>query len=249
MSGNLKPRFPDLYALRREPATEPLLYAIAQKSGEGKNQEDSAAHFCDECFAIADGVGGKMHSQVASSFACETAVWAYKHIRQRRYYWLDKRLLLKRIFRTTNMAVWQKQKEAPYEDGLLTTLCVLIVSAKTIWLGNAGDAQVWIVRDGRITKLTNDKDAFARAPQNILGKKRLGLVPHYVSRPFSRGDVLCLATDGVSDYLTVSDIQTAVAATGTNTETMQNAADALIRAATVNGSIDDKTVIVVKRNK
>jgi len=240
-------RFPNIYALKREPDAETVLYATAQEAGRGKTQEDCFLQFSDECFVVADGISNAENSAVAARFACETAVWAYKHIRQHRYYWLDKKLFMKRIFRTTNMAIWQKQKEHEYTGGLMTTLSVLIVGTKTLWLGNAGDTQAWIVQEGSLEKLTQDKDVFESVPKKILGKKRLGLYPDYVSSPFGAGDVLCMATDGVADYLTVSDIRTAAAAAGNTKDTLVYAANALVQAAAANGSTADKTAVVIKR--
>lgn len=240
-------RFPDPYSFQNETDEESVVYAYAQAAGKDKNQEDSIRFFSDECIALSDGVTGVPHSNIASTFACETAVWAYKHLRTHRTYRMDRKLFMKRIFRTSNMAIWQKQKEEAYAAGLTTTLCVLMIGAKTLWLGNAGDAQAWLIRDGSLNKLTRDKQVFSNIPHKALGRKRLGLVPEFLATPFSGGDVVLLATDGAADYLTVPDILTAAAGADRSADDMKHAAESLLASAETSGSDGDRTVVMVKR--
>ncbi len=240
-------RFPDPYALRNESPKETVLFAASQLTGQQELQEDYFLNFNDECFVLADGVSSLPHGETAAKFACETAVWAYKHIRQHRYYWLDKKLFMKRIFRSTNLAIWQKHREEGFTDGLATTLLVLMVGPKHYWLGSAGDSSAWLSRGGDIRKLTRDKPAFQAIPGQALGIRRLGLVPEFVTGTFSHGDVLLLATDGAGDYITGSDIQASVSRTGSTTDGVTDAVVSLLTAAHTNGSEENMTAVIVKR--
>src|SRR5574341_1651112 len=94
--------FPDPVGLKYEKPREIIVFGASQLVGGRKRQEDSFANFNDECFALADGVGTLPNADVASQLAADTAVWAYKHVRQRHYYWASKRDFLKRIVRTTD---------------------------------------------------------------------------------------------------------------------------------------------------
>ena len=241
-------RFPDPYALRRETPKETVLFAASQLTGKQGSQEDFFLNFNDECFVIADGVSDIPNGEVAAKLACETAIWAYKHIRQHRYYWLDKRLFMKRIYRTTNMTIWQKRREIGFEEGLATTLLVLMVGPQNIWIGNAGNSSAWLFHGGEIKRMTREPAMeFEKIPSHILGIKRLGLVPEFSTSPFEAGDVLLLVTDGVGDYLTSNDMLMSVASCGDKTEDIAGAVQMLLTAASENGSEDNMTVLMVKR--
>lgn len=240
-------RFPDPYALRREVPRESVIFAASQLTGVQDTQEDYFLNFNDECFVIADGVGSLPNGDTAARLACETAVWAYKHIRQHRYYWLDKKLFMKRIFRSTNLAVWQKRREKGFEKGLATTLLVLMVGPKHLWLGSAGDSSAWLSHDGMIRKLTREKQDFENIPFHALGTQRLGLIPEFFTCPLDAGDVVLLATDGVADYLTVSDLQTTMAYMGATADEATNAVVSVLNAAQTNGSENNMTALMVKR--
>jgi protein phosphatase len=224
-----------------------LLFAEAQEQGDRPSQQDAFLHFSDECFALADGVGGMPHGDVAASLAVETAVWGYKHIRQRRYYWEDKKLFMKRIFRTANMTVWQKHRESGFEDGLATTLAVAMIGPQSYWVGTAGDSAVFFFHDGVVTRLTReDRDAFGSLTK-ALGMKRLGLVPVYATGKFLPEDVLVLATDGVADYVSAEDMAAIVGAADSSAESLAVCGRAFLSHASAAGSTDNRTVLILKR--
>src|SRR3990167_8511195 len=108
----------DSLFLHQRPLPPSIIFAASQLQGMRETQEDYFVNYNDECFVICDGVGGLPHGEVASKLACDTAVWAYKLVRQRRTYWKDRKLFLKRIFRTTNITLWQKQREEEFEGGM-----------------------------------------------------------------------------------------------------------------------------------
>jgi protein phosphatase len=240
-------RFPDPYALKNDTPKETVLFALHQELGTRDTQQDYFSRFIDECFVLADGVGSLPNGDVAAKLACDTAIWAYKHIRQHRYYWSDKKLFMKRIYRSTNLAVWQKHREEGFEGGLATTLLVLMVGPKHVWLGNAGDSSAWVLHEGEITKLTKENHDFEQIPANALGIVRLGLVPEFVTMPFEEEDVLLLTTAGAGDYLTSQDIQTCMTSCGDGAESMKGAVTALLAAARTNGSEDNMSAVLVKR--
>lgn len=240
-------RFVDPYALRLKTPKETLIFAVRQNIGKKAVQEDYFLNFNDECFVLAEGVGSIPHGDVASKLAAETALWGYKHIRQHRYYWLDKKLFMKRIFRSTNMTVWQKRREKGFEDGLATTLFVCMIGDKTYWLGYAGESSAWLIREGVQSKLTRDVSPYDGKQKGILGLKRLGLASEYASGQFKIGDVLILASAGCGSYVTPSDLQAAGASSGDTVETLMSASQSLIDAAMRNGSEENMTAAIIKR--
>ncbi|MBU1327141.1 protein phosphatase 2C domain-containing protein [Patescibacteria group bacterium] len=232
---------------KRSQPKETVIFAAGQLQGQRDLQEDRFLNFSDECFVIADGVGGMPHGEVAATIACETAIWGYKHIRQRRCYWLNKKQFMHRIFRSTNLAVWQKHRETGFGDGLASTLLVLIVGAETLWIGSAGDSNAFFFRNGMVQKLTHeDVDAVGNLTK-ALGLKRLGLMPQFIREDFFVHDVILLATDGVSDYVTTNDLMMIMSSAGSTAETVKSAVDSLIQIAEENGSKDNMTACLIKR--
>ncbi len=240
-------RLPNPYALRREQPQEALVFAASQRLGGAPVQEDYFMNFNDECFVLADGNKDMPHGDTAARLACETAIWGYKHIRQHRYYWLDKKLFMKRIFRSTNLSIWQKQREHGFTEGLSTTLTVLMIGSKTYWLGYKGETCAWMLSGSAVTKLTRDSAPYDTSKRRMLGIQRLGIVPEYVTGPMKAGDVLMLTSAGCGNYLTPSDIQTGMGLAGNLAEDAARAVDAILSSAATNGSQENMTAVVIKR--
>jgi len=239
-------RFADPYALKIKPPHETIIFAAGQLLGDQLIQEDYFLNFNDECFVLADGVGSMPHGEVAAKFASETALWAYKHIRQHRYYWQDKKLFMKRIFRSTNLALWQKQREAGFEEGFATSLTVLLVGAKQYWLGSAGPSNAWFIHKSSMKKLTVETSIYDTY-KDVLGMRRLGLIPMYKTDALSPSDVLIMTSTGCGNYVTPMDLQACAAMVGQSAQSASAAVTALLTASKINGSKENMTAIVVKR--
>lgn len=230
-----------------QPASDTILFAASQLLGERDTQEDYFVNFNDECFVIADGVGGMGHDEVASKLAAETAAWAYKHVRMRPTYWKERKLLLKRIFRTSNIAVWQKQREDGFTDGMATTLLVLIATHQRMYIGNVGDSSAYRYRDGAVEKLTTeDEDADGRLTK-VIGAHRYSLTPSMMIDDFFPNDTIALVTDGVGDFIDQTTLQSVLSRSGSTTDSLTNAVVELLRAAQLNGSRDNMTACIVKK--
>ncbi len=240
-------KFADPYILRFKEPKSKILFASSQLQGSRDRQEDYFINFNDECFAIADGVGGIPHAQEASKFACETAMWGYKHIRLRPGYWKDKRLFIRRIFRSTNISLWQKQREMAYKDGMATTLIVAIVGIRTLWLGSVGDSRAYLYHDHRLTQLTEDDVDGQGQLTKAVGVVRYGLFPQYVTKELLVGDSLILATDGVTRFMSDTDILNIVEDVGVTAQSLSDAVVELLGKATGKGSTDNMTAVIIKR--
>mgnify|MGYP001614428842 CR=1 FL=1 len=168
-------------------------------------------------------------------------------MRQRPYYWADKRLLLKRIFRSSNLAVWQKRRESGFEEGLATTLSVVITGPNKIWVGSVGDSSILLYRDSLIDVLTPpDLDEKGKLT-NALGFRRLGLVAHIAVEEFLAGDIIVMTTAGVTNYVGEDQIRVVCEMAGDTTESLTNAVVHLLRSAQENGCEDTMTACIVKR--
>jgi serine/threonine protein phosphatase PrpC len=240
-------RLPNTFTIKARLKKDVLVYAWGQKKGTRKSQEDYVANLGDECFIVTDGVGGMPHGKTAAIFTAETALWGYKHIRLRRFYWADKRLLVKRIFRSSNIALWQKRGEHGFEKGLATTLSIVIVGGQKIWVGSVGDTRIILYRDGLIDFLTPaDIDESGRLA-DALGLKRFGLVPHVAVERFLLNDTICIASDGLMNYLNEDELRTAFEMVGNTKESMTSAITKLLAIACDHGGTDNMTACMIKR--
>jgi len=227
--------------------TKGMIFAWGQRTGGRTKQEDVFRNFSDECFAVADGVGGWPHGEVAARLASETALWGYREIRKRRCYWLDKKLLLRRIFRSTNLTLWQKRREKGFEEGLITTLVVAILSERTFWVGSVGDSLAYLYRETLIDQLTKPEVDESGHLTNAIGLVRYGLTVQIVSERFLPGDILLIATDGVTNYLEEEQLRSTLDNCGYAKSDLQEAVKQLLDQAEANGSADNLTVCLIKR--
>ncbi len=236
----------DSLFLHQRPLPPSIIFAAAQLQGTRETQEDYFVNYNDECFVVCDGVGGLPHGEVASKLACDTAVWAYKLVRQRRTYWKDRKLFLKRIFRTTNITLWQKQREEGFEGGMATTMLVCIVLDRRFYIGNVGDSSAFLVRNGSTTKLTmEDSDSSGNLTKSV-GMDRYGLAPSIVTGDFRSGDCLMFMTDGVSRA--IDSVKYVELLTGVEKSAIQlsDVAVAMLHSAQEQGATDNMTVCLVK---
>lgn len=204
-------------------------------------------HFNDECFLITDGVESLPHAKEAQALTAETALWAYKVVRQRPFYWKEKLPFLKRIFRSTNLRLWQKRRDPGYAEGLASALIVLITINDYFWIGSAGNCNSFLYREGLIDILTKRDVNDERMLTKAVGFARRQLIPSMHSEKLLENDVILLTTDSVADYVSEDDLRMALEETGVTAETLQAAADRLITIAKTNGSTEDASVCVVKR--
>ncbi len=226
---------------------ESVVFAGGQRAGERPRQEDYFANFKDECFALADGVGSVPHSDLAAQLAVETALWGYKHIRQRPFYWRDKKLFMQRIFRSANLTLWQKHREAEFSEGLLTTLLVVMIGARNFWLGSVGDTSAFLYRESLIAKLTTEDVNLSGLLTKVLGWQRFGLRPQFLAEPFLAGDILLLATDGVAQFLAEEELREVLENAGNTANELGGAVGKILTLAQENGSRDNLTAVLIKK--
>lgn len=220
----------------REKPRDVILFA-----GEGFTR------FNDECFIITDGVPSLPHEKEAEKLTSDTAIWAYKVVRQRPFYWKEKLPFLKRIFRTTNLTLWQKRRDRGYAEGLASALMVLIVIGDYFWLGSAGNCNSLLFRDGLIDVLTkrdvDDEGMITKAA----GFARKQLIPAMHSEKLLEHDIILLASDSLTDYVSEDEIRNVLEDAGTTNQSLSKATDTLVKTARANGSHDTISLCMVKR--
>lgn len=204
-------------------------------------------HFNDECFVITDGDTTRPNATAAAKLAGETALWAYRQVRLRKGYWLDKQLLVRRIFRSTNLTIWQKKREPGFEEGLATSLLVAIVGHMGLWIGSVGDASAWIFHEGQVSRLTREDCDNQGTLTRALGYQRLGLLPHISRQNFVSGDLLLLATHSITSVLSATELTKLIEHTGNTQGELHNVAEDMVQKARKAGGQDGLAVCLIKR--
>lgn len=237
----------DFFFLHHQKPEVRITFAASQLQGERTAQEDYFVNWNDECFVLCDGVAGKPHAAAAAKLAGDTASWAYQFVRQRHAYWKDKKLLLSRIFRTTNITLWQKQREEGFEGGMATTMLVVILIDQRYYIGSAGDSSAYLIHDGSMKKLTTDDvDAEGRLTK-VIGASRYGLTPFVTTGDLFEGDSLVLMTDGVSRFKDDGKCIELLNQAGQRATDLSEAAAAILERAREKGATDNMTVCFIKR--
>jgi serine/threonine protein phosphatase PrpC/predicted Ser/Thr protein kinase len=101
---------------------------------------------------MADGVGGHGDGEIASKLAMDTAISVFRRINPVN----SPKQILKQIFDSANLEVYEAGMAAPRGGRMATTLSVCILRDKELFIGHVGDTRVYLVRRENIRRLTDD---------------------------------------------------------------------------------------------
>jgi serine/threonine protein phosphatase PrpC len=212
------------------------------------------AYLVDEpLFVVADGMGGHVAGDVASSTAIEA-------IEQRRAEAdASDPQTLARLVHAANAAVWSRAGDDPSLRGMGTTLTLAYVDGPRAHIAHVGDSRAYRLRNGRLEQLTDDHTLVARMvkegklaaedaerhPHRSIITRSLGVGEDVsvdlVAIDLDDGDRLVLCSDGLPSMVDSSDIE---AVLGEQADP-QRAAEALVELANAAGGEDNVTVLVV----
>jgi protein phosphatase len=229
--------------------------AIGAKSDVGMvreaNEDSYLVH--EPLFVVADGMGGHVAGDIASSTAVE-------EIRQQSdTASSDDMETLAALVRNANSKIWEKAKADPSLHGMGTTCTLLLLDKKKAHIAHVGDSRAYIWRGGKLTQLTEDHSLVGRMvkegrlkpeeaehhPQRSIVTRALGVDADVevdlLSVDLNEGDRLMLCSDGLSSMTDSSSMQEVL---GSEPDP-QRAADRLIQLANDAGGEDNITVVVV----
>jgi PPM family protein phosphatase len=214
------------------------------------------------CFIVADGMGGHLYGEIASSTAVRVMGQFFTRnillpsmngkSSQAKLTWDE---LLNQGIQEANLAV---NKEAP---GGGTTLTVMVVSNDRISIGHVGDSRAYYISpQGEISALTRDhsfvqqlvemgklspEEAEIHPQRNVLylavGQFE-ALEPEITSRPLPRNGHLLVCSDGLWGVISEKTIVDIV----NNNTSLDAACQELIEAANNAGGPDNITAILVR---
>jgi protein phosphatase len=250
------PSIPPAPALRFE-------FVCASDTGRARsNNEDSVVVDEEVALAVlADGMGGYNAGEVASGMVtsfikAELGRWLAEASNQATD--SDVRRAMDICVDNANRAIFNAANSNPQYAGMGTTLVVAVLRDTRLLLGHIGDSRCYRWRAGELVQITRDHsllqeqiDAGLITPEQAAVSNHKNLVTRAVGvedtvllethlHEMQPGDWLLMCSDGLSDM--VDDGQIAAVLTGS--ESLQDAAQALVQVANEAGGRDNISVIL-----
>lgn len=231
-----------------------------------KNNED--AYICDpelQLFIIADGMGGYAAGDVASQTAIdiigqEIAAQTEEllQLRAQGEIWEVQARLETAVQRACAELHTKAQETAEYK-GMGTTLSMIWMSANRAAIAHVGDSRIYLLRDGRVHRMTEDHSLVQElVRQGRLEKENIANFPYRnaITRALGpqfgvevdtldfdllSGDLFLLCSDGLYRYLQKGELSQFM-----TSGSEQEIADLLVDLANERGGGDNITAIVLK---
>jgi serine/threonine protein phosphatase PrpC len=203
--------------------------------------------------AVADGMGGGPAGELASQIATRTLEGGFE---PELFY--NPVTRLRSLFEEANREMRRLAESEPAHEGMGSTLVAVLIADGQLWVANVGDSRAYLIREERITQLTQDhswvaeqvragqigRDEAARSPRKNIITRSLGTAPDVEVDTFGfgelqLGDTILLCSDGlhsVVDNRTITECCVAYRP--------QEAADRLVELANRQGGPDNIAVVV-----
>ncbi|MBI5596186.1 MAG: Stp1/IreP family PP2C-type Ser/Thr phosphatase [Elusimicrobia bacterium] len=246
---------------------------IAGKTDPGKvreRNEDSISLVPElGLLVVADGMGGHNSGEVASGLAVDTiTTFARDFLGKGRNAVPEgsdaslsaRARQLTHFIQNANTVIFEKSRAFKKDQGMGTTVVAALADEKSLTVAHVGDSRLYLLRGGRIERLTEDhslvqdqvrhglitpEQAEKSHLQNILTRAlgteaqvRVDVSDH----PVLPGDVYMLCSDGLTKMVTEAEM----AGVLLQAPTAAAAVDTLIRMANEAGGVDNVTVAVAR---
>src|SRR4030095_4174369 len=190
-------------------------------------------------FVVADGVGGEAAGEVASreaifgllNLALHTPDWQFK--------WGPREMntvkwRMQDRFRRVNAALVQQATAHAALNGMCTTMTAALSHGKDLIIGHIGDSRAYLLRQGKLKRLTRDHtvaerlieegnnpindrllDELRNVLMQALGGSESQCAPDVDDYLLEDGDQLMLCTDGLTDMVKDTQIESILLKEGT----------------------------------
>ncbi len=229
--------------------------AYGAKSDVGRVREANEDSFliADPLFVVADGMGGHIAGDVASSTAVKVIQDESGDASS------ENPGTLTKIISDANATIWDKAQSDPALRGMGTTCTLVLVDEDRVHIAHVGDSRAYRLRDGQLEQLTEDHTLVGRMvqegrlsreeaqhhPQRSIITRALGVDQDVQvdleTVELSAGDRLLLCSDGLSSMVEDDSIESVLA----SESDPQRVADRLIDVANEAGGDDNITVVVI----
>lgn len=212
------------------------------------NNED--ALFADDAlatYAVADGMGGHAAGELASQIAVDAVAWYARKYGERLLAEFPGAAVASHehlhdaMFAAAHRDMLSLAAREPRHAGLGTTLTACAVADGLLWVAHVGDSALYVVRGGRAEKLTENHVGHRHHLTNCLGNTEGSFRgAQHAALAVLPGDRVVLATDGVTDCTSATEIASLVAGD------LAGAAARLVAHALERGGHDNATAVVVE---
>ena len=140
-------------------------FSMFSDSGTRPNNEDNIGMYEDgenNCFVLADGLGGHGKGEVASQIAVDSSILKYVEME-------DRRDFLKEAFESAQATITRYQNEERSCMDMKTTMVALVVQEDSVRWGHIGDSRLYYFQRGRLKERTLDHSV----PQMLVSVGRL----------------------------------------------------------------------------
>jgi serine/threonine protein phosphatase PrpC len=205
-------------------------------------------------FAVADGMGGAQAGEVASRIAAGAF--------EQRSVGDDEPAegQLEEIAQEANREIHQLAQEDSSRAGMGTTLTAAMVRDDEVALGHVGDSRAYVLRDGRLKRLTKDhslveelrrqgrltEEQAEEHPQRSIITRALGPEPQVnvdtMTFPARDGDVFLLCSDGLTTMVSDEEIEEILV----SSKNLRGAVNRLVDAANQGGGRDNITAVAFR---
>lgn len=228
---------------------------IGAKSDVGRvraaNEDSYLVH--EPLFVVADGMGGHIAGDVASSTAVETIKNQSADASP------DDMETLARLVRSANSQIWEKAQGDTTLKGMGTTCTLLLLNGPKAHFAHVGDSRAYLLRGNALTQITEDHSLVGRMvkegrltveeaenhPQRSIITRALGVDSEVevdlLTVDLDAGDRILMCSDGLSSMIDSEAMTTALS----QTDDPQAAADRLVALANDAGGEDNITVVVL----
>lgn len=241
-----------------EPASPPVAAAIRCHTGRVREEnQDRAGRFkvpIGELFIVADGVGGLS----SGAKAAEMAVEGYGKFLGSVSRDTDSKIALQRATQSVNEAMGNEILTT--QQSMASTVALALLRHQTAVVGHAGDSRVYLIRDGRMSRLTRDhsivqkmvehgiiSDAQSRNHPDAsvltrsLGQRDVEL--EISETALMDGDALLLCSDGLWGYVDEGEIE---AIATSSLAGVEETSDQLLELALKAGGADNISIIFLR---
>jgi PPM family protein phosphatase len=221
--------------------------------GRQRSVNEDALVVAPPFFAVADGMGGAKAGEVASAMAADEFEGESDSGE-------PGEAQLSRILRQANRRIYDLAVADDSHRGMGTTVTAAKVTGDDISLGHVGDSRAYRFRDGELEQLTRDHSLVAELersgqitpeaaehhPQRSIITRALGPEPDVEVDTYTLGgrpgDVFLLCSDGLTSMISDEELGSILR----NSESLDEAADTLVRAANQSGGKDNITVVMFR---
>lgn len=215
----------------------------------------------EQCYLVADGMGGHQAGEVASREAVQVlSNYLQKKAKSLLLSLSDATRVIHQAITAVNAHVFKMGRSMPELKGMGTTLCLLHIQQEGIVFAHVGDSRIYRLRKRQLELMTKDHsllrelmdlgqisedDAGEFHHKNII-TRAIGTEPMVqpsiqIEALFAE-DIFILCSDGLSDLLKREEMESIV----NQSETLSHAASELIHLSKKRGGHDNITLLLVQ---